>query len=199
MKEGRKVNYYLLEYSDDEKDNLTKGQLPIVVNSYELHGFDLRTLWRGDYIEKWPDNIQLYYEKGNVILDYIPNVLSWLIFSDKVIATLNRLNIAGIQCFPINICNIKKKEKYFTANVINALESVSALDWENSDYISWEDDPKYIKFLRKIVLRDDCDYRSLDMFRLKESKNYIIVSERLKKCLEMERLTGFGLTPLEIL
>lgn len=193
------MNYYLLEYSGDEKDNLIKGQLPILVNSYELHGFDLRTLWRGNYVEKWPDNIELYYEKGNVVLDYIPNVLSWLIFSDKVIDTLNQLNVAGIQSFPINIYNIKNKAKHFTANVVNILESVSALDWEKSDYISWEDDPKYIKFLRKIVLKADNDYRNLDMFRLEESKNYIIVSERIKKCLEMEKLTGFGLAPLESL
>lgn len=191
------MNYYLLEYSDDEKDNLSKGQSPILVNSYELHGFDLRILWRGKYIEKWPDNIELYYEKSNVVLDYIPNVLSWLIFSDRAINTLNRLNIPSIQCFPINICNIKNKEKRFPANVVNVLESISALDWEKSDYISWEDDPKYIKFLRKIVLKAHCDYRSLDMFRLEESKNYIIVSERIKQSLEIDKLTGFGLTLLE--
>lgn len=193
------MNYYLLKYSEDEKDNLTKGQSPILVNSYELHGFDLRTLWRGNYIEEWPDNIELYYEKGNVILDYIPNVLSWLIFSDNVITMLNQLNVTEIQYFPINIYNIKNKSKNFMVNVVNTLETVSALDWERSDYISWEDDPKYIKFLRKIVLKADSDYRNLDMFRLAESKNYIIVSERIKKCLEMEKLTGFGLTSLEIM
>lgn len=192
------MNYYLLKYSDDEKDNLAKCQSPIVVNLYELHGFDLRALWKGNDIEKWPDNIELYYEKGNVVLDYIPNVLSWLIFSDKVIAILNQLNVAGFQSFSINICDIKNKAKHFTVNVVNILESVSALDWEKSDYISWEDDPKYIKFLKKIVLKADSDYRNLDMFRLDESKNYIIVSERIKKCLEMEKLTGFELTPLEI-
>lgn len=192
------MNYYLLGYSDDEKDNLPKGQSPILVNSYELYGFDLRTLWRGKYIEKWPDNLELYYDKGNVFLDYIPNVLSWLIFSNKVIAAFNQLNVVGIQCFPINICSIKNKKKHCSAYVVNTLESVSALDWEKSDYVSWEDDPKYIKFIRKIVLKTDCDYRNLDMFRLGESKNYIIVSERIKKCLKMENLTGFGLLPLEI-
>lgn len=191
------MNYYLLEYSDDEKDNLFKDQFPILVNSYELHGFDLRILWRGKYIKKWPNNIELYYEKGNVVLDYIPNVLSWLIFSDKVIDMLNRLNIASIQCFPVNICSKNNKEKHYSANVINVLESISALNWEKSDYISWEDDPKYIKLLRNIVLKFDCDYRDLDMFRLEESKNYIIVSERIKEGIEMKNLTGFGLTPLE--
>lgn len=187
----------MLEYSDDKRDNLEKNQSPILVNSYELNGFDLRILWRGSYIEKWPDSIELYYEKGNVILDYIPNVLSWLIFSNQVIVMLAQLNVAGIQYFSIDICNKKHKAKKFTANIVNTLEAVSALDLEKSDYISWEDNPKYIRFLRKIVLKADCDYRNLDMFRLEESKNYIIVTERIKKCFELEGFTGFRLVPLE--
>lgn len=191
------MNYYLLGYSEDEKDNLPKGKSPILLNSCEMNGFDLRTLWRGKYIEQLPENIQLSYEKGNVLLDYIPNVLSWLIFSNKAIDLLNKINVSGIQYFSVEIFKRGHKEKPYPVNVVNVLESVVAMDWEKSDYVSWEDDPKYIKFIRKIVLNSGASYRNLDMFRLEESKNYIIVSERVKEEVEKEGLSGFGFTLLE--
>lgn len=190
------MNYYLLEHSEDEKDHLP-GKSPILLNSYELNGFDLRTLWRGKNIEQWPDNIQLYFEKGNVLLDYVPNVLSWLIFTDKAIDLLKKINVSTIQCFPIDIFKKGHKEKFCTVKVVNVLETVLAFDWEKSDYVSWEDAPKYIKFIRKIVLKADAPYRNLDMFRLDESKNYIVISQRFKDEVEKKDLKGFGFTLLE--
>ncbi len=144
-----------------------------------------------------PENIQLSYEKGNVLLDYVPNVLSWLICSNKVIDLLNKINIIEIQCFPVEIFKKGIKEEPCLVTVVNVLESVAAMDLEKSDYVSWEDDPKYIKFIRKIVLNSDASYKNLDMFRLEESKNYIIVSERIKEEVEKEGLRGFGFTLLE--
>lgn len=191
------MNYYLLEYSENDKDNLPKGENPILLNSYELNGFDLRNLWRGEYIKQFPENIQLYYEKGDILLDYTPNVLSWLIFSNKVIKLFCKINVRGIQYFPIKVFKKKSEKKFYSVNVVNVLEVVSAMDWNKSEYVSWEDDPRYIKFIRKIVLKSDALYRDLDIFRLQESKNYIIVSERVKEEIEKEGLIGFGFIPLK--
>ncbi len=191
------MSYYLLEYSEDSKDNLPKGKSPILVNDYNLNGFDLRSVWRGTYIEKWPDNLDFCYKKGNVILDYVPNVLSWLMFTDKAVEVFKRLGIVNIQYLPISIKKAGKKEPSHMLNVVNVLDSVEALDLEKSDYVSWEDDYKYIKFIRKVVLNKNASKSNLDIFRLLESKNYIIVSERIRIAVENEGLTGFGFKLLE--
>ncbi|MGL5255860.1 MAG: imm11 family protein [Proteocatella sp.] len=160
--------------------------------------FDLRDLWTGKYIESWPNNIELYYEKGEVLLDFIPNVLSWLIFTDKVVDIIKNLNGNKIQVYPVQISKKGDKVKCYCVNVVNVIESVAAFDWDKSEYISWEDDPEYIKYIRKIVLKGDKIYRNLDIFRLDESKNYIIVSERIKEEFEKEKIVGFRYTPLEM-
>ncbi|EMS71038.1 imm11 family protein [Ruminiclostridium cellobioparum] len=191
------MRYYLLEYSEDSKDKLPKGKIPILVNDYNLNGFDLRLFWRGIYVEKWPDDLEFYYEKGNTILDFVPNVLSWLMFTDKAVEVFKKSEIMNMQYFPIIIKKVGKKEHSHSLNVINVLDSVEALDWEKSDYVSWEDDPKYIKFIRKVVLNKNASKSNLDIFRLQESKNYIIVSERIRKAIENEGLTGFGFKLLQ--
>ncbi len=191
------MRYYLLEYSEDSRDKLPKGKSPILVNDYNLNGFDLRLFWRGIYVEKWPDDLEFYYEKGNTILDFVPNVLSWLMFTDKAVEVFKKLEIMNMQYFPIIIKKVGKKEHSYSLNVINVLDSVEALDWEKSDYVSWEDDPKYIKFIRKVVLNKNASKSNLDIFRLQESKNYIIISERIRKAIENEGLTGFGFKLLQ--
>ncbi len=193
------MQYYLLEYSDDSVDNLPQDLNPIVVNSYELHGFDHRSLWRGKKIEYWDEEIRLYYENGEVALDYIPNVLSWLIFSDTVIELFNSLGISGIQRFPVIISKVGKNDEHFQSNVINVLDSLSVMNWEKSDYVSWDDDPTYIKYIRKLVINRSNISDNFDIFCLAESKNYIIVSERVKKEMELCGITGFGFCHIDVI
>jgi hypothetical protein len=173
-------------YSEDDGiDNF------IMINDYDLKGFDYRKLWRGQIIDSWRDNIELFYEKEGDLLDYTPNVLSWLILSDEVLSVLNELEIRRFQAFPVKLSNKLKKDKNKYSNVINITCDKSVLNWEKSDLVTWDDDPKYIKAIRNLVMDSSKLEELPDIFRLSESKNYIIVSEKFKKKIEEKKLTGF--------
>ena len=187
------MNYFRLVYSENDViDNF------IMINDYDLKGFDYRRLWKGQVIEEWSEDIEMFYEKDGKLLDYTPNVLSWLIFSEDVLSIFKELSINEFQSFPVRLINKFTNEKVKLCNVINITCDYSLLNWEKSDLITWDDDPKYIKAIRNLVI-DSSKLNGLpDIFRLSESKNYIIVSEQFKKKIEENGLTGFQFLEIEI-
>jgi hypothetical protein len=190
------LQYYRLVYSEDREDELPQGTNPILINSYHLDGFDLRSLWKGISINNWNENISLYYNDGEVILDYVPNNLSWLIFSDEAVRIIEKVATEA-EVFTVSISSETSKDK-IQANVVNILTSISAMNWENSDYVSWDDDPKDIKVIRNLVINSSAIVNKPDVFRLEESKNFIIVSEKFKQEVERNNLKGFGFWEIDI-
>lgn len=173
------MDYYRLVYSEDDGiENF------IMINDYDLKGFDYRKLWRGQIIDNWQEDIELFYEKEGDLLDYTPNVLSWLILSDKAISVFNELDIRQFQAFSVKLSNKLKKDESKFSNVINITCEKSVLNWEKSDLVTWDDDPKYIKAIKNLVIDSSKLDELPDIFRLSESKNYIIVSEKFKKKVE---------------
>ncbi|WP_411680972.1 Imm43 family immunity protein [Clostridium thailandense] len=187
------MNYFRLVYSEDDG----VGNF-IIINDYDLKGFDYRKLWKGQKIEEWNDNIELFYEEEGVLLDYTPNVLSWMIFSDKVIDIFNELGIYQFQSFRVKLVNKEKKDYTYNSNVVNITCDYSVLNWEKSDLITWKDDPKYIKVIRNLVMDISKLDKVVDIFRLSESKNYIIVSERFKNKIEEKELKGFEFWKIDV-
>ena len=185
------MEYYELFWADSKND-------VILINDYDLKGFDLTRLWKGERIEDWNEDIMLYYEKDGLVWDYVPNVLTWLIFSDRLVDLLYELGITDIQVFPVTLHKKGSTKKLPGYNVVNILTSVSAFNWERSDYVPWEDDPKSIKVIRKLVMNRSSLEGSPDMFRLAEDKHYIITSDRLKKAVEERGITGIKFRPAEL-
>jgi hypothetical protein len=190
--------YYRLVYSEDKDDGLPEGASPILINSYSLDGFDLRSLWKGIRIADWNKNIELHYSNGEILLDYVPNNLSWLIFTDRAVSTIQTL-VTDTQVFPVSITSEVSKDSPIKANVVNVLTSVSAMNWDKSDYVAWEDDPRDIKVIRNLVMNRSSLIDNVDIFRLEESKNFIIVSGRLKQAIEKEGLLGFGFWEIDVI
>lgn len=190
------MQYYRLVYSEDKEDKLPQGANPIFINSYNLDGFDLRSLWKGIRINTWNHNISLYYTDGEVLLDYVPNNLSWLIFSDDAVKIIRKVNTEA-EVFSVSVSS-EKSQNTKHANVVNILTSVSAMNWEKSDYVSWDDDPKDIKVIRNLVINRSAIFNSLDVFRLEESKNFIVVSEKFKQEVERIDLKGFGFWKIDV-
>ncbi len=184
------MKYYRLIHKESEEDL-------VLINDYNLEGLDLRNLWRGEIISEWNDSIKLYYEKGGLKLDYVPNVLSWLICSDKLVSVFDKLDVKNIQVFPVILSNKKNTSEQLGYNVVNIISSVSALNWERSEYVTWDDDPNAIKFIRKLVMNSSCLNENLDIFLLAEGVAYIIVSEKLKVALEENNITGIDFVPIE--
>lgn len=177
------MRYFRLIYKESE-ENL------ILVNDYDTKGLDLRRLWRGEVISNWNNNIKLYYENDGLALDYVPNVLSWLICSDNLTNVFYKQNVNNIQVFPVMLYNKNNVKDTLKYNVVNILTSISAMNWELSDYVTWEDDPKDIKFIKKLVINSSSLQESLDIFLLAEGVAYVIVSEKLKTAIESKNITG---------
>jgi hypothetical protein len=194
------LKYYRLVYSGEEKDK--KAGIPteklIVVNKYDLNGFDLRDLWKGKKIENWNEEIKLYYEEGEKALDYVPNVMSWLIFSDKLIEVLNDCRITGIQVLPVRIYKTGCDHEYFKSNVVNVLNVQASMDWGKSDYIPWDDNPMDIHVIRHLVMNRSNIDENIDLFHLAEKLNYLIISERLKDEIELRGITGCGYREIDL-
>ena len=130
------------------------------------------------------------------MLDYVPNNLSWLIFSDKAISIIETLE-TELEYFHVSILS-ESGNVQTQANVVNILTSISAMNWEKSDYVPWDDDPKDIKVIRKLVMNHSTIVNKADMFRLGESKNFIIVSEKFKQEVEKSELLGFGFWEIDV-
>ncbi|AKA70476.1 hypothetical protein [Clostridium scatologenes] len=87
------------------------------------------------------------------VIDYTPNVLSWLILSDEVISIFNKLDIRQFQAFSVKLINKFTKDKSKFSNVINITCDKSVLNWEKSGLVTWDDDPKqwHSAFLLKLI------------------------------------------------
>ena len=185
------MKYHRLVLKNQEKDC-------VIVNHYDLEGFDPRKLWCGERIEVWDKKIQLYYDKDGLILDYMPNVLSWLIFSDRLIDVLKDLNVKHIQIFPVDLYRKGNEEQSLHFNVVNVLSKIAAMNWEKSNYLTWKDDPKAVKVVRQLVMNKSAIKEGLDIFNLAESVPYIVVSEKLKNAIESKNITGTHFCPIEV-
>lgn len=130
------------------------------------------------------------------MLDYVPNNLSWLIFSDKAVRIIGKVKTEA-EVFLVSISSEKSKNTKH-ANVVNILTSVSAMNWEKSDYVSWDDDPKDIKVIRNLVINRLAIINNPDVFRQEECKNFIVVSERFKQEVERSNLKGFGFWEIDV-
>ena len=188
---GDELNYYRLtqmyQYEEDT----------IVVNDYDLTGFDLRRFWKGQRIDSWDQSsIRLISSNQEIALDCLPNILSWLILSNKAVSTFEKTGINNIQVFPVNIA-FGKQGYELNYNIVNILTRISALDRNRSDFVCWDDGSEDIKFIRKVVLDKTKLPDDIHIFFLKEGTGYIVVSDVLKNALLEQDMTGFEFTSLE--
>lgn len=185
------MNYYRLVLKNQDEECT-------VVNDYDLKGFDHRKLWRSEKIDDWRSDIRLNYDKNGLVLDYMPNVLSWLIFSGKIVEIIKELNIPNVQMFPVTLYKKDNEDQTLNYNVINLMTKVAAMDWGKSDYLAWEDDPKFVKVIRRLVIKQSAVKDGLEMFNLAEATPYVVVSENVKYAFESKGITGADFWSIEV-
>ncbi|MDP4147337.1 MAG: hypothetical protein Q8936_23175 [Bacillota bacterium] len=185
------MNCYILDYDVERFEN--RGVMAYNNNYNEI---DIHCVRRGVFIKEWDDSITFYVDlsEGIVVNDYLDNNLSWLIVSDNFKKVIEDAGIDGIQYLPINIMSKGGNEKlgnYYVANIYNLL---NAVDMNESEYIQFRSGGYSIV---KYAVKAD-NIKNCDIFRLKEGIVPIFVSEKMKKLIQYNKLTGFAFTKVKV-
>lgn len=193
------MKYYELWWTDTEDDILR-------ISDYDCKEFDLRLFWRGEPVNNWDGSVELFYEVASPALDYVPNPLTWLIFSDRLVDIMRKMGIQAMQVFPVSL--LKKGSPGETIsgyNIVNITEAIAAADLQHSKYVTWGEvsynygvDPNRIHFFRRLVLSSTMLIHKPDIFLLKEVSSHFMVSQRFKKTMERENVTGMRFVPIEV-
>ena len=193
------MKYYELWWTDTEDDILR-------ISDYDCKDFDLRLLKQGKPVNNWDGTVELFYDVDSPALDYVPNPLTWLIFSDRLVEIMREMGIQNMQVFPISILREGSPGEAITGyNIVNIAEAIAAADREHSVYVTWGEstfnvgvDPNRIKYFRRLVLNSNALTHKPDIFLLEEVASYFIVSQRFKKTIERENVTGMRFVPIEV-
>ena len=189
------MEYYKLSVDAEGKNDI----ICYCENDYGIQQYELS---RGEIFDRWDERVQFYYikEEGDVWTDYLSNDMGWFLVSEKLKRILESVN-TDIQFFKTIIKEKNNKtdvREYYIANIIKV---VDALCLEKSDY--FESKVKIEGYGVRYYVRKYGIYASktegADVFKLEKNQEIpIFVSERFKKILEEENITGASLTEIEV-
>ena len=180
------MRYYKLIYDYENDDKSIFCDIANIGNMSEYIVQDGKT------IDNWENVIFEYNSQdGNIFTDYLSNVYSWLVVSDKFKRVTNDLISDHVQYLPLKIIERNTGVEIDTYSVLNILSIVDALDLEHSVYDIFELDNEKIISIQKYALQKN---KILDqhIFRLENQEIGIFVSEALKEVIESEHLLGFS-------
>lgn len=112
-----------------------------------------------------------------------------LVFSRRLREVLSHAGVGNIQYFPLVIRNPNDgsaTDDYMVANIIGR---ISCLDRARSVLETDPDRPERIEFIESLAI-DEARTYSLELFRLDEKSEIIVVSKRVKQACEQARITG---------
>ncbi len=105
------------------------------------------------------------------------------IFSDNLIKALNECGVDNMELHDITITDPDNGEVHTNYKAVNILGLVAAADMEKSNATINPNGPPLIDVDFDGLIIDEDKARHHDFFRLAESTNAIIISDRVKNCL----------------
>lgn len=164
---------------------------------YEIEQYELQI---GKPFDNSNRNIIFYYksDEGDFFTDYLSNDMGWFLVSEKLKNILNNLDI-DIQYFEVDIFEKKEsvsKCKYYIANILTV---VDALCLEESTYFETElDENEIIYSISRYAVYGE-KLKNIDIFKLSNGQEIpIFVSEKFKKIIEDNKLTGLDFMEIEV-
>lgn len=186
------IKYYKLRYDMDKYEN---NGIMLFCNTNEIK--DRYIVKDGKLIDNWDKKIKFYFKSNNkdIITDYMDNIITWPIISEKCKNILCKFKIDGIQYLSVDIEDENHKcdlQNYYIMNIFNLIE---AINLEKSNYVQY--DIRDFKLFLFYTL-DRKKIQEYDIFRPKEKKMDIVVSEKVKKIIEDNELTGFSFDEIKV-
>ena len=188
---GDFMNYFTLQYDMKKYEN--SG---VMAYHNKIYEFDMYDVTSGSYINKWDKRVTFTFSEsdGSELTDYICNDFGWIIVSDNFKKAFENEGMTGIQFLQVSVVNKDNDIEvgiYYVANIINL---IAAVDKEKSEYFELAPDRySFVSF----VLKEEA-IRDFDIFRLKEYDVQAFASERFKKMIKNNKLTGFNFNKVKI-
>lgn len=169
------------------------------VKEYEDKVFDLTVFWDGEpFHGKIPDFVKLIIEReqeDEEQPDLLPNPVSWLIFSERLVEYIYPLIKKDVQIFDPPIYRESDDSRVEGYKLINPIHTIDCLDYEKTKITRGEDGT--INFCSNIHIKERCvgDHH---IFRIKGYFPPIIISEMLAKKICEKYCKGFAFLKLGV-
>lgn len=187
------MKYYKLTMDMEREDD-------IVCHYQDDFGLQQNVFNVGKFYDGWDGKFEFYYDKteGYELTDYLANDKGWFVVSNKLKRILETMN-SEIQFLAVHIIEKNSNENlegYYIANIIRV---VDALCLEKSDYFETEISGMGIIYtVSKYGIYAEKTEGS-DIFKLSNRQEIpIFVSERFKKSMEEENITGICLREIKV-
>ncbi len=185
------MNYHRMLF-DSERSDLS------VIRDYEMNGYNLTSLWKGDLAQLFPDGLKLYLDDSDraQLGDLIGNPISWFVCSAKLLNLLQLFETAeGVQLLPAPVYRESDESLVDGYYVLNPTIKIDCLNHERS-ILSRSASGK-IRSLEKSVLISSAIPNGLPVFRLANFPNAIFVREDMAKGLTNKGVTGVAFVRCE--
>lgn len=193
--------FYKLMFDMDRIDDAIKESTnTIYAQQSNLNEFETKEFKKGYYryvveqgqnVDNWP-NVKFYYSSkaSNLENEYLINIVTWPIVHKKVQEEFEQNKIEGIQYLPIDLVDVVTGKVNRNYVVMNILNFINVYDMEASNYTYKEKYDLYSFLPHEIVLnRLVCS--QYDIFRCKQNKMPIYISEKIKDIIEKNKWVGF--------
>jgi hypothetical protein len=174
--------YHILTY--DDRDDLQ------TIGDYEMGDFDLTEFWQGQGFEgAIPAGVRLYVDEMEGLLrsDILANPVSWLILSNQLWSLVSSLTKHDVQVFEAPVFRKSDGSHVSGYKLINPIRLIECLDMEKSTILRRDDGTIASVIKPCIKARAVKDHH---MFRIKENRNRMIVSDELAKGLAGKDIRG---------
>jgi hypothetical protein len=178
--------YWIWDTSPASEDDAYVDSLPEVIEQNDLE-FDL-----GEAVNQQVPIIDLIIEEEDQgrLTDHISTTAArGLLVADSLLDVIKKVGVDNIQSFPTRVLDhegVVLSEKYKLLNIIG---KIYAVDLEQSDVNVHPDFPEHIEFINSLVIKDSIP-SDLQLFRLAENTEVIVVTDELKNAIEESKASG---------
>jgi hypothetical protein len=161
-----------------------------------LKGFDsVDRLWRGEsLVGEFPDDavfrMRSEFPENTVLTDSLSNLDSLIIGSQKLKEFLESQDVSNVEYHAVTIRDHKNKVVKSRYYIINPVSNVECLDAAASGAVMSRTNKTKVKFLNKLVLREDAVDQTRKMFRVAHFDMITLVREDLATAIDKAGFTG---------
>lgn len=178
------MRYFVLEF-EVKSDGYYAERLPLKDSRLS------ESMFSGLPFQGFDTDLELPKGRGN-LQDFLPNVQGFTIVSEPVKNLFLEFGGDYVEAFQIEI-NRRTEQEYF---LINILGNIDCIDLERSEYELYAPEVLVLRKIFKLVL-DENKIGGRHIFRVKNLRKEIVVSEQLKLAIEQANIDKATFTRVE--